>query len=172
MKKSLFIGILFLMSYKLFALQLGEVPVDINLSGKDGGKVDGSSWSSSMLTGKVSVLFYVDPDKKDLNSAFSEALKKRNFSLDSYQSIAIVNLAATWIPDIAIESKLKAKQKKYPKAIYVKDKNKILVKKWNLADDESNIVVFGKDAKVLYFKNGKLEDDEITKVLQLIENNL
>jgi predicted transcriptional regulator len=75
-------------------------------------------------------------------------------------------------PNFIIEALLKSKQKKFPHALYVKDKKKVLVKKWHLADDASNVVIFSKDGKVLYFKNGKLDKNEISKVIQLIKDNL
>ena len=34
----------------------------------------------------------VDPDEKNLNSEFSEALKKERFSLDKFGSIAVINI--------------------------------------------------------------------------------
>jgi YtfJ family uncharacterized protein len=170
MKKLMF-GLV-LLALNLSALQLGETPLDVVLDGKNGGKVDGSAWNSSMLTGKVHVLFYVDPDKKDVNEAFADALKAANFDHSKFSTVAIVNLAATWKPNIIIEALLKSKQKKFPEAMYVKDKKKVLVKRWQLADDASNVVIFGKDGKVLYFKNGKLDKSDITNVLELIKNNL
>jgi len=169
--KKLILGMLAL-SLQLFGLQLGEIPSDVILDGKNGGKVDGSAWKSTMLSGKVHVLFYVDPDEKDANDAFGDALKEAKFDKANYSTVAVVNLAATWKPNIIIEAVLKEKQKQFPEAMYVKDKKKVLVKKWALADDASNIVVFGKDGKVLYFKNGKLDQSEISKVIQLIKDNL
>ncbi len=168
--KKLILGLI-LFSLQLFGLQLDEVPPIVNLDEKNGGKADNSAWSSDMLKDKVFVLFYVDPDERNVNEEFSQALKDKKFDKEKYGSVAIVNMAATWMPNFAIESKLKTKQEKYPNALYVKDKKKVLVQKWGLADDASNIVVFGKDGKVLYFKKGKLTKDEILKVLQLIEDN-
>ncbi len=170
MKKSL---LLFLfLSGALSALTLGQTPPKVVLQGKTGGKVDGTPWSSQMLQGKVHVLFYVDPDKRDLNEPFSEALKARNFPHDRYTSVAIVNMAATWMPNFAIEMKLKAKQKKYPHAVYVKDKKKVLVKKWALKDNDSDILVFDKAGRLIYQHAGRLHDDQIRQVLKLIENHL
>ena len=81
-------------------------------------------------------------------------------------------MAATWMPDFIIDAKLKAKQKKYPKAIYVRDKKKVLVKKWALEDDNSDILVFDKEGKLIFQHAGKLDADQIEKVLSLIEHNL
>ncbi len=154
------------------AVELGKVPVKIVLEGKDGGNVDGSAWSSSMLKGKVYTLFYVDPDKKELNNALADALKAKKFNRRQFNSIAIINLAATWLPNALIESKLKEKQKKFPHTVYVKDKDKVLVKKWHLADDNSDVLVFDKQGKLIYKKFGKVSDTEILEILALVEKNL
>jgi YtfJ family uncharacterized protein len=155
-----------------WALSVGEIPKSVTIDGKDGGLVSGGAWSSSMVKDKVYVLFYVDPDEKDKNEAFADALKAANFDHSKYGSIAIVNLAATWKPDVIIEALLKSKQKKFPNAVYVKDKRKVLVKEWGLADDNSDIMVFGKDGKLLYLKEGKLDQGEIDKVIELIRSNI
>ncbi len=165
MKKFL-LGFMFLV-FELSALELGQIPKTVTLD-----SADGSKWNSDMLKDKIHVLFYVDPDKKDVNNDFSEALKTKKFPSDKYRSVAIVNLAATWLPNVVIESKLKQKQKKFPNALYIKDKTKVLVKEWGLKDDASNIVIFDKNAKVLYMKSGKLNKVEIDEVLGLIEEKL
>jgi len=152
-----------------FALTIGEIPKKVVLDKDDGGRVDGTAWSSTMLKEKVYVMFYVDPDEKDTNNDFSEALKTEGYDLNKFASIAIVNLAATWLPNFAIESSLKSKQKEYPRTIYVKDKRKVLVKEWGLADDSSNIVVFGRSGKVIYTHSGRLDNSEISKVIRMIK---
>ncbi len=156
----------------LMAVELGKVPPKVTISGENGGKLDNSTWSSSMLKGKIYTLFYVDPDKKDLNNALADALKARKFDRKKVNSVAIINLAATWLPNALIESALKKKQKKFPHTTYVKDKKKVLVSKWNLADDNSDILIFNKKGKLIYKKFGKLSAKEISSVLALIEKNL
>ena len=170
MKKSFLL--IFFVTFQAMALMLGHIPPEVVLQGKDGGRVDGSPWHSTMLHDKVYVLFYVDPDERNTNEAFSEALKEKNFPHDKYTSVAIVNMAATWMPNFAIEAKLKAKQEKYPNAIYVKDKRKVLVKKWALKDNSSDILIFDKSGKLLFQHAGKLCDEQIHKVLDLIESHL
>jgi len=154
------------------AIELGKVPPSVELTGVEGGKINGSSWNSSMLKGKVHILFYVDPDERELNKYLTRALKKRHFDRKKYASVAMINLAATWLPNAILESKLKAKQKEFPDTIYVKDKKKVLVKKWKLADDNSDILIFDKSGKLMYKKFGKLSDEEIQNVLSLIEKHL
>jgi len=156
----------------VMAIEMGQIPPNVLLSGENGGKVDGTNWSSSMLKEKVHILFYVDPDERKLNEPLTQALKDRHFDRSKYASVAMINLAASWLPNAILESKLKAKQKEFPDTIYVKDKKKVLVKKWQLADDNSDILVFDKKGKLIYKKFGKLSPVEIQKVLTLIEKNL
>ena len=169
--KKIVLGFLVLVG-SVVAVELGKVPSNIVLNGDNGGKTDGSAWNSKMLKGKVHILFYVDPDKRDENEALSNALKKRHFDRKKYASVAIINLAATWLPNAILESKLKAKQKEFPDTIYVKDKKKVLVSKWKLADDNSDILIFDKKGKLIYKKFGKLSAKEIKSVLALIEKSL
>ena len=156
----------------LSAITVGEVPKAVIIKGDDGALISGEAWNSSMLKDKVYILFYIDPDEKDTNNDFSEALKKKDYNLETFGTVAIINLAATWLPNFAIESSLQSKQKEYPNTTYVKDKTKYLVKEWDLADDSSDISVFAKSGKLLYHYSGKLEKEEIEKVLKLIDENI
>jgi len=163
---------LLLLGVSVWAIEVGEIPSKVILTGKDGGKIDGSSWSSSMLKGKIYTLFYVDPDKKELNQALALALKTRSFDRSKVDSIAIINLAATWIPNAILETILEKKQKEFPNTLYVKDKKKVLVEKWKLEDDNSDILIFDKKGTLIYKKFGKVSDTEIKEVIKLIEKNL
>ncbi len=162
-----------LLALSAAALPLHQVPPTITLEGERGETANGKPWiSAQTLQGKVYILFYVDPDKKDLNNNLSEALKRQKFDHNRYGSVAIVNMAATWMPNFAIEAKLKKKQELYPDTLYVKDKQKVLVKEWGLADDNSDILLFDKEGKLIYFYEGKLNEKEIAKVIKLIEEHL
>ncbi|EQC48532.1 hypothetical protein M899_1870 [Bacteriovorax sp. BSW11_IV] len=144
----------------------------VTLEKEAGGRLDGSLWSSSELVNKVHVLFYVDPDEKDLNEPLSERLKAENFDRANYQSIAVINMAATWLPNFALESSLKSKQEKYPDTTYVKDFDKLLVKKWSLKDDSNNVILFDKKGNVLYKIMGAASAEQIEEFIGLIKKNL
>jgi len=161
-----------ILSASVMAIELGKVPSAVTIKGKEGGKIDGTAWSSSMLKGKMYILFYVDPDKKELNQELADILKSKNYDRSKADSVAVINLAATWLPNAILEPMLKKKQKEFPKTLYVKDKKKVLVKKWHLADDNSDILIFDKTGKLIYKKFGKLSALEIKKVIALIEKNL
>ena len=163
---------IFLIVSNCSALEIGQVPPSVVLKGKFGGRLDGRQWSSRELRGKVSVLFYVDPDEKDLNNPASEALKKANFSAAKFQSYGIINMASSWMPNFAINVALRAKQKRYPTTIYVRDYRRVLVKAWRIADNNSDVLAFDKNGKLIFGKDGKLSAGEIQKLLQAVSDNL
>ncbi|MCF8146000.1 MAG: YtfJ family protein [Deltaproteobacteria bacterium] len=153
-------------------MEMGRVPTKVDLKGDLGGRLDGSPWSSSELQGKVHVIFYVDPDEKDLNNDASEALRKEELPRDKYQSFAIINMDATWLPNFAISSALKEKQERYPTAIYVRDYDKVLVKAWGIADDNSDVLAFDKEGKLIFEKFGKLTESDIQKLIEVVRAHL
>ena len=164
---------LFLMISPAWAgVKVVEIPKEIELKGDLGGRLDGSPWSSKELTGKVHVIFYVDPDEKDLNNDTSEALRLEKFPRDQFQSYAIINMDATWLPNLMISSAVEEKQKKYPTTIYVRDYDKTLVKEWQLADDNSDVLAFDKNGKLIFMKAGKLTQQDIKELVGLIRKNL
>jgi uncharacterized protein len=177
MMKHLIIGFLFVLAAFLInpfaqAIELGEIPPKVELKGKLGGRLDGTPWSSEELQGKVYVLFYVDPDEKDTNNEASDALDREKFPSEKFQSVGIINMAATWLPNFAISSALKDKQKRYPKTIYVRDYKKVLVNAWKIADDSSNVLAFDKKGKLIFRKDGKLTAEEIQTLIKVIRDHL
>lgn len=173
MKMKLLLVALFA-TLNLSAITVGEIPKNIIIEGENGGNVaDNSAWSSSNIKDNVYVLFYVYPDEKDTNEHFTQALKKKDYrNVGAFGSIAIVNLAATWKPNFIIESILKSKQEAFPKTIYVKDKQSVLVHEWELGDNAANVLVFDKTGKLLFYKSGKMSDEDMAEAFQLIEANL
>ena len=157
----------------LAELPIGEIPPKVVLKDDLGGKLDGTQWSSEeLVSGKVIVLFYVDPDESELNNHVSDALKAENYPKEKYGSIGMANMAATWLPNFAINMKLKSKQEQYKSTVYVKDLEKTLVKKWGLSDDNSDVVVFGKDGSVLYSVDGKFTDAQVKEIVKVVWDNL
>jgi YtfJ family uncharacterized protein len=161
-----------LLALPLFALSTGQPLPKLTLSGDEGGRIDGTPFDSDTLRGKVYVIFYVDPDEKDLNEPFTDALKAAKFDRSRYGSVAVINLDATWMPNFALEAALKKKQEKFPDTIYVKDEEKKGVKVWEVADDDSDIIVIDRDGTVLYVHEGKIPEKEYDEVISLIREHL
>jgi predicted transcriptional regulator len=78
----------------------------------------------------------------------------------------------SWLPNFAISSSLKEKQKQYPTTIYVRDYRKVLVKKWGIADDTSDVLAFDKEGRLIFRKDGRLNKDDIETLLQAVRNHL
>jgi len=163
---------LLFLTLSMFALTLNETAKEIQLSNENGGLTDGTEWNSSTLNGKLNLLFYVDPDKKDDIDDFMDEFHQKNYDSTQLGTTSIINLKATWLPNFAIEKKLKSQQEKFPNITYVKDKNKLLVDKWDLADDSVNILLFDKEGKLIYQQDGKISNDEQKKLFQIIEEKL
>lgn len=162
-----------LLALSALAITVGEIPKNTIIEGDNGGLVeDGAAWNSSSIKDKVYVMFYIDPDEKSTNEHFSKALKEKKYDESTFGSIAVVNLGATWKPNFVIESILKSKQKEFPRTIYVKDKEKVLVDAWGVGDDASNILIFSKNGTLLFYKSGKMEDDDMNKAFSIIKNNI
>jgi len=171
-RRLIFVLAIFLINQVAQAIEIGEIPPRVELKEKLGGRLDQKPWNSEELQGKVHVLFYVDPDEKDTNNDASEALDKEKFPSDKFQSVGIINMAATWLPNFAISAALKDKQKLYPKTIYVRDYKKVLVNVWKIADDSSNVLVFDKHGKLIFRKDGKLTAEEIQMLIKVIRDHL
>lgn len=173
MTKLLLLILSVLASTQAFAgLTLGQKPASVTIQGDDGGKLDGTPWSSDMIKGKVWTLFYVDPDERNANEELEQSLEKEKFPRDKYGSIGIINMAASWLPNAAIASSLKDKQEKYPDTVYVKDLAKTLVAKWKLADDQYDVIVFDKQGNVVYTKDGEFKKADIDAMIAVIKANL
>ncbi len=164
--------VLFLAPQMVQAIELGQVPPKVELLENLGGRLDGTAWRSDELKGKVHVLFYVDPDEKDTNNDASEALDREKFPAEKFQSVATINMAATWMPNFAISMSVEDKQKRYPRTIYVRDYKKVLVDAWKISDDSSNILAFDKQGKLIFRKDGKLSPDDIQKLIKAIKDHL
>ncbi len=168
-----FLLLAFIFTLQLKAEEISPTPLPtISLEGPSGGRLDGTAWSSSEIRDKIFVLFYVDPDEKDLNEPTAELLKNEKFPLEKYASIGIINMAATWLPNIAIEASLKKKVKKFSDTLYLRDLKKVLVKEWGLKDDSSNILLFDKSGRLLFKIMGKATNEESQKLIRLIKEQL
>jgi predicted transcriptional regulator len=150
-------------------LPVGQVPPKVTLDGDFGGLVSGGPWNSTDNTGFVRILFYVDPDESDTNDAASAALDQADLNPDKVRSYAVINMAATWLPDSLIQGMLETRQEEFPHTTFVMDFEKILVNQWNLADDSSNVLVFDADGAVLFSVDGQLNDTQVQELVATVQ---
>ena len=152
-------------------LVLGKEPPPVQLSGESGSKVTGGDWSSDSMRGRLTIFFYVDPDESELNNELADAIAAQKFDQSRVTSVALVNMAATWLPNVVLNAKLKSKQERFPRTLYVKDFKKVLVQKWGLADDNSDVLLFDKSGKLLFSYAGKVDKSKIEEFLKLVREN-
>jgi predicted transcriptional regulator len=152
--------------------KVGEKPETVAFRGEVGARVDGTPWSTEAIKDRLWLMFYVAPSRRDDNEALKEALKAENFPEDKLGSIAIINMASTWVPNVILESALKKNQERYPRTTYVKDLQKTLVSKWQLKDDSFEVLLFDRSGKVLLYRSGDFSPDQIKETIDLIKRNL
>lgn len=150
----------------------GDSLPHLELGGDRGGRIDGSSWSNQSLNGKIWAIFYVDPDEKDSNLEMESAIKAAKFPQDQFGSIAIINMDATWLPNKVIEASLAKKQEEFPHVIYLKDRQKVLVKEWKLKDDSYEVLILNKQSKVIWQKAAPFTKEDTAQVLNAIRASL
>ncbi len=162
-----------LFSFYAQAVEVGQPVPEVQLQGKDGGRVDGSPWSTTEIRGKVITCMVVDPDAKDLNVHVEQALKAKDYPKDRYGSIAIINMKATWKPNWIINSILKKKQEEFPDTTYVRDLGYYIVDAWGLTRNNSYAVLtFNPEGKLIFVKDGELSQSDIDRLIGAIDREL
>jgi len=156
----------------LQAVNVGETLPHIILEKENGGTSKDKAWYSNTLKGKVHLILYMDPDKRTESQALLDALNSIEVDKQQYATVAIVNLAATWMPDAILEGLLSKKEKELKNTSFIFDKKKYLVAKWKMADDASNILIIDKNSKVIYKNIGKIPSKEIEKIIRLIHKSI
>ena len=114
-------------------------------------------------------MFYVDPDAHNLNDHVGLALKTHGYKKGELDSIVVVNLAATWIPNAIIDSRLQEKQREFPNTLYLRDQKKIIVDEWGFDDDSNVVALLNKDGSLAFYRSGRLSDDDVKLLLSLID---
>jgi len=168
---SLFI---FFATIPIFAdLKINSQINSLELSGQNGGLVSNEKpWTTDSLSKKTTVLFYIDPDFAELNDHVSKALTDAKFPPKTLHSVAIINNAATWIPNFAIRSRLEEKQKEFPNTVYALDLNKILVNRWGLTDDSYVVLAINKVGNLMFNVSGKLTDQQVKQLITLLKKDI
>lgn len=111
---------------------------------------------------------YVDPDEVKLNAHVEDALAAESFPGDLVDSVGVINMAASWKPNFAIDLLLKRKQKKFPDTIYVRDMQRALVSDWGLMDQSYHIVVLDREGRLIFEAGGEFSAAQIEQLIAVI----
>jgi predicted transcriptional regulator len=164
---TVFLALLFTFTAFAAELKIGERAPDFSLTDL---QKKSYNLDSEEFRGRVLAIFYVDPDKKELNAHVEGALSKDQ-SLDrnkAYRSIGITNLKATKMPNFIVKDVIKDKQEK-TKAIILLDYDYTILNLWGLKNHSSDIVVLDKDRICRFIYNGRLPPEEVTRVISIIK---
>lgn len=145
---------------------------DLVLSEDKGGSINGEEWKSSDLKNKLNIIFYVAPNQQNDVEPLLNKIDSAGYNFESVEVTLVINTEATWIPNSIIEGKVKDKAEDDTTKNYVLDKDKVLLSEWNLSEDNPNIIVVDKSAKVIYFFNEKIDKDSENELLKTIENEI
>jgi len=171
MRKNLLIIIITLINFLAIQTKADSTRFPaIVLDGDNGGMADGSKWESISLKNKVNLILYVDPDKQKEIKPLAVKLDSLNYSSDSLNMTFILNTSATIIPNFIIRNRVKKKAKSSDNIIYVLDEEKILVKEWNLIDNDINVLLMDTSGKILVNHHGKMTKEFINGFINQIEN--
>lgn len=170
MKKLIFLTLV--STFAKAGVEVGKPLPPLTLSDKEGGRVDGTPFSSDVIKDKVFSVFYVSPVEREKNEPLEAYYKQEKLPFETHASVAIINMAAAWyIPNNILEYKLKKKQEEFPRTIYVKDLDKKVVKEWDLADKSVNVMVVSAKGIVLWVKKAPVEASEFADLMKLIRSN-
>ncbi len=162
-----FVGMILCMVFNSNAAVLPLVKIE----GDDGGLPNGGIWSSDDLDKKINLVLYVDPDKKGAAEPLVNRLDSLLNSIhDSLSVTFILNTEATIIPNFIIRNRLKKKAEQSPFITYVLDERRTLVKKWNLIDNEINVLIVDKNGAVLFNHSGKMSREYMDKFLNRLDH--
>lgn len=132
-------------------------------------------WHSEQLTGKVHTIQHIAgrSSAKEINQPFMDALKAAQFNRAHYQTTTIINLNdALFGTKSLVTKKSEAKKQEFPHAGFVLDLNGTTLDAWALKQKGSAIIITNKQGEVIYFKDGKMEQEDIEQAIKLIETEL
>lgn len=146
-------------------LQVGDRASDWSLPDADSRPYTMEDWG-----GKVLLVNYTDPDEKEMNSHFTDAVKRAADSgllkEATFRGIGIADCKASWKPDSLIRSFGAAAAKKYDTVILF-DYDASLRNAWGLMENGANAILLDKDRVCRAIIRGRVPDDQVAPLVQL-----
>ncbi|MBQ0530946.1 YtfJ family protein [Providencia rettgeri] len=139
------------------------------------GKLDYQPWKSQQLVGKVRTIQHIAgrSSAKELNAPLVEAIKQAKFPHDSYQTTTIINTDdAIFGTGVFVKNSVEDSKKEFPYSQFIVDSEGTVKNAWGLKPESSAIIVLDNQGKVLFFKDGELNTQEIQKVISLLVSSL
>ncbi|MBW2599768.1 MAG: hypothetical protein JRC60_06775 [Deltaproteobacteria bacterium] len=146
-------------------LKVGDKASDWSFPDGDGNLYTMQSWA-----GKVLLVNYNDPDEKDINEHFTDAMKKAKddglLKEATYRGMGIADCKASWKPDVLIKTFGAAKAEKYNTVILF-DYDASLRSAWGLKEDSGNAILLDKNRVCRAIVRGRVPDDQVGALVQM-----
>jgi predicted transcriptional regulator len=153
-----------------FSATAGELRVGDAASDWSFPDADNRLYTMEDWAGKVLLVNYTDPDEKDINEHFTEAMKKAKddglLKEATYAGIGIADCKSSWKPDSLIRSFGAAKAEKY-KTVILFDYDALLRDAWGLKKDSGNAILLDKNRICRAIIRGRVPDDQVAPLVQL-----
>lgn len=161
-------------------LSVGETlpPVSVTAHGEitlNDGSTGYQAWATTDMLGKVRVVQAIAgrSSSKELNAPLMAAITASEFPEDAYQTTTIINQDdAIWGTGSFVKSSAESSKEEFPWSSMVLDEEGTAASAWALKEESSAIIVQDKQGKVLFVKEGALNETEVAEVIQLIKVNL
>ncbi|MDD1781603.1 YtfJ family protein [Enterovibrio sp. ZSDZ35] len=141
----------------------------------NGNKVGYKPWNTSELTGKVRIIQAIAgrSSAKEMNAPLVDAITAANFPEDKYQTTTIINQDdAIWGTGGFVKSSAEDSKKEFSWSSIVLDANGTVSDAWRLQEESSAIILLDTDGVVRFVKEGPLNEQEVTQVIDLVNKSM
>ena len=132
-------------------------------------------WSTDALKGSVQVVEYVAARAgiDDIDRAFFTALEQANFTAGQIAITKLVNSDdAMWGTSGLVAGEIRKNKKKEPSVRLVVDAEGVGQQQWELTKKNAALAILDANGKVLFFKEGGPDAEEIQQMIELIKQQL
>lgn len=135
---------------------------------------DGNEVTLNMVKGKIVVIFYETKEVAEQNRKLKSQMNISYHELSDSQKafivrLPVINCSSAFWPITAIwKSKLRENSLREGLTIYG-DWDGNLLSAYRLKDRESNVVIIDRKGIIRYFSSGKIENDEIARIKNLLK---
>lgn len=145
---------------------------DLGLLILEGDEVSHKPWSSESSMGRPTYLQHLAA-RVGIDGTYkliSDAIEERNYSRHQLNSVAVVNRKdALWGTGAIVTATLKSNKRRYPDVAFVVDSKGAARERWELQHNSAAIMLLDASGEILFFKEGALEEDELSQALEIID---
>ncbi len=141
----------------------------IEIAGDD---LEYQPWTSSSMTGTPVYLQHMAArsSTQGMNKALDDAIEELGYTAEQLRSVAIVNRDdAVWGTGAFVSGQLKKNKQRYPNSVIVQDDEGTALQQWQLQPKSVAVILLSEEGEVLFFKDGKLNDDEIAAAVAVVK---